>query len=218
MTALEDAKSQLSKALGEDLLGAEPMPTFGAVTVENLMIRVRREAWVKIGETLRDVLNCKWFDFLSAIDWMESPFGRQLDTEQDEEESFTAPPPIEWGILGGETRLQILARVRTVGKSADTQLGVILKADLPDEEPAIDSWASVYPGSDWNEREVWEMFGIRFDGHPGLRHIYLPSEFEGYPLRKDFPLLARKVKPWPGVVDVEQMPGLDNEEEENVTN
>ena len=50
------------------------------------------------------------------------------------------------------------------------------------------------------------MFGITFDGHPDLRHIYLPAEFEGHPLRKDFPLLARLVKPWPGIVDVEPMP------------
>jgi NADH-quinone oxidoreductase subunit C len=51
------------------------------------------------------------------------------------------------------------------------------------------------------------MFGISFEGHPGLRHLYLPGEFEGHPLRKDFPLLARLVKPWPGIVDVEPMPG-----------
>ena len=47
------------------------------------------------------------------------------------------------------------------------------------------------------------MYGVRFDGHPSLRHLYLPAEFEGHPLRKDFPLLARVVKPWPGLVDVE---------------
>jgi NADH-quinone oxidoreductase subunit C len=64
----------------------------------------------------------------------------------------------------------------------------------------------VYRGADWHERETWEMYGFQFDGHPGLRHIYLPSEFEGYPLRKDYPLLAREVKPWPGLVDVEPMP------------
>jgi NADH-quinone oxidoreductase subunit C len=51
------------------------------------------------------------------------------------------------------------------------------------------------------------MFGVAFDGHPSLRHLYLPSEFEGHPLRKDYPLLARIVKPWPGLVDVEAMPG-----------
>ena len=50
------------------------------------------------------------------------------------------------------------------------------------------------------------MFGLVFDGHPNLEHIYLPTEFEGHPLRKDFPLLARAVKPWPGVVDIEEIP------------
>jgi NADH-quinone oxidoreductase subunit C len=75
-----------------------------------------------------------------------------------------------------------------------------------------ESWVSVYPGADWHEREAWEMYGFTFDGHPSLRHLYLPSEFEGHPLRKDFPLLAREVKPWPGLVDVEGMPGGDDDD------
>jgi NADH-quinone oxidoreductase subunit C len=50
------------------------------------------------------------------------------------------------------------------------------------------------------------MFGFVFEGHPALRHHYLPMEFEGHPLRKDYPLLSRVVKPWPGLVDVEPMP------------
>ena len=57
------------------------------------------------------------------------------------------------------------------------------------------------------------MYGITFTGHPHLVHLYLPGAFEGYPLRKDFPLLARRVKPWPGIVDVEPMPGGDDEAE-----
>ena len=64
------------------------------------------------------------------------------------------------------------------------------------------------------EREAAEMFGITFEGHPDPRKLYLPSEFEGFPLRKDFPLLARAVKPWPGLVDKEPIPGEDEEEEE----
>jgi NADH-quinone oxidoreductase subunit C len=56
------------------------------------------------------------------------------------------------------------------------------------------------------------MYGFVFEGHPSLRHLYLPSEFEGHPLRKDFPLLARVVKPWPGLVDVEAMPGEQGSE------
>ena len=68
----------------------------------------------------------------------------------------------------------------------------------------------MYPGADWHERECAEMFGIGFEGHPNLRKLYLPAEFEGHPLRKDFALLAREVKPWPGLVDVEGMPGDDS--------
>ena len=62
------------------------------------------------------------------------------------------------------------------------------------------------------------MFGIQFAGHPGLRHIYLPTEFEGFPLRKDFPLLARVVKPWPGIVDVEDIPAAEEARQDAVIN
>ena len=68
------------------------------------------------------------------------------------------------------------------------------------------TWTTVYGGADWHERETWEMYGFTFVGHPDLTHLYLPGEFEGFPLRKDYPLLAREVKPWPGLVDVELMP------------
>ena len=78
---------------------------------------------------------------------------------------------------------------------------------MPDDDARGRRWIPVYAGANWHERETHEMFGIGFDGHPDLRNIYLPDEFEGYPLRKDFPLLARMVKPWPGIVDVEPMPG-----------
>ena len=68
----------------------------------------------------------------------------------------------------------------------------------------------MYAGANWHERECHEMFGIGFEGHPDLRNMYLPVDFEGHPLRKDFPLLARMVKPWPGIADVEPLPGDDN--------
>ena len=74
----------------------------------------------------------------------------------------------------------------------------------------VDSWITVYAGANWHEREAHEMFGIGFAGHNDLRNMYLPMEFEGHPLRKDFPLLARIVKPWPGIVDVEPLPGDDD--------
>jgi NADH:ubiquinone oxidoreductase subunit C len=66
--------------------------------------------------------------------------------------------------------------------------------------PVCPSVTSVYRGADWMERETWDMFGIEFDGHPGLEPRILTVEnFEGWPLRKDFHLVSRVVKPWPGV-------------------
>lgn len=174
-----------------------------------LWIRVHHEVWQRAGYALRDELGCRWFDFLSAIDWLPSPFGRDMDAEQDWPAG--GPPPrdttISHGVAGGETRLQVLARVQAIEDNPGGEnLAVILKADLPNENPAIETWIPVYAGANWHEREAWEMFGIAFGGHPDLRHIYLPGHFEGNPLRKDFPLLARRVKPWPGIVDVEDMP------------
>jgi NADH-quinone oxidoreductase subunit C len=58
------------------------------------------------------------------------------------------------------------------------------------------------------------MFGIDFEGHPNLAHLYLPDGFQGHPLLKSYPLLSREVKPWPGTVDVEAMPGGSDDEEE----
>jgi NADH-quinone oxidoreductase subunit C len=138
---------------------------------------------------------------------MPSPFGRGEDDP-------TQPPPerddtIRQGYTGGETRFQLLARVGDVKR----HVSVILKVDVPDSL-VIESWVPVYAGANWHERETWEMFGITFAGHPDLRHIYLPLGFEGFPLRKDFPLLARMVKPWPGIVDVEPLPGVEDEEGE----
>jgi NADH-quinone oxidoreductase subunit C len=84
---------------------------------------------------------------------------------------------------------------------------------VPDDDPAVATWIPVYAGANWHERETHEMFGIDLRrATPDLRNIYLPGDFEGYPLRKDFPLLARLVKPWPGIVDVEPMPGGGDDE------
>ncbi len=94
--------------------------------------------------------------------------------------------------------------------SPTTHLGLTLKADLAEPELRAPSLIEVFPGADWHEREVWEMYGVDFEGHPNLVHLYLPGGFEGHPLRKDFPLLAREVKPWPGLVDVEAMPGEES--------
>ena len=114
------------------------------------------------------------------------------------------------GLGGGDTRFQVMARYY----STSEHIGLTIKTDVAEPGLRIDSIVSTYQGADWHERETWEMFGIDFDGHPGMRHLYLPGEFEGHPLRKDFPLLAREVKPWPGLVDVEPIPGAGDDAED----
>lgn len=63
-----------------------------------------------------------------------------------------------------------------------------LRVQLPADEPVVDSLFSVHPGADALEREVFDMFGIRFNDHPDLTRILMPEDWEGHPLRKDYPV------------------------------
>lgn len=63
-----------------------------------------------------------------------------------------------------------------------------VKVPVPEADPSVDSLTPLWQGANWLEREVWDMFGIRFIGHPDLRRILLYEEFQGHPLRKDYPV------------------------------
>jgi len=63
-----------------------------------------------------------------------------------------------------------------------------LKVRLSGSDTVVDSLVPVWPGANWLEREIFDLFGIRFEGHPDLRRILLPEDWEGYPLRKDYPV------------------------------
>ncbi len=65
-----------------------------------------------------------------------------------------------------------------------------LKADVDESDCAIDTVSSVWKGADWQERESYDMYGIKFNDHPDLRRMYMPEDFEHHPLRKDFPLMS----------------------------
>lgn len=68
---------------------------------------------------------------------------------------------------------------------------LILKTFVNDPEPELPTLVPLWKSADWLEREVYDMFGIRFAGHPDLRRILMPDEFTSYPLRKDYPLKGR---------------------------
>jgi NADH-quinone oxidoreductase subunit C len=196
--ALSDEAAEVLERLEAELGDAlvEHMPSFGTVVV-----RVRPDAWRRAAEVARDSLACDFLSFVSGIDWAPTP--REGDEAGGDTSAPVQPQEMTFGAAGSAGRFQVFARVQSTSR----KWGVTLKTDVDEAAPVVQSWVDVYPGADWHEREAWEMYGFEFDGHPHLRHLYLPSEFEGHPLRKDFPLLARAVKPWPGLVDVEPMPG-----------
>ncbi len=201
--AREAQLESLQSELGDAIVESHLRPG------DDLWLRVTREAWVDTALVLHHELGYDYFNFLSAIDWMPSPYGRDMDSQVDltlQGAEPKEPEPMEWGITGGSTRFQMLARVNDISRA----LAVTLKADVPDDDLSIGTWIPAYAGANWHEREVHEMFGIDFVGHPNLRNLYLPGAFEGHPMRKDFALLSRRIKPWPGIVDVEPMPGEDD--------
>lgn len=74
--------------------------------------------------------------------------------------------------------------------SFERQKRIRLKVRTEEENPVVPSVTGVYRAAGWNERECYDMLGIRFDGHPDLRRMYMPEDFEYHPLRKEFPLLG----------------------------
>jgi NADH-quinone oxidoreductase subunit C len=69
-----------------------------------------------------------------------------------------------------------------------------LRVPLNGNAPSLPSVEGVYPNANWHEREIWDMFGIRFEGHSDLRRIIMPYDWEGHPLRKDYPLGYEEVQ------------------------
>jgi NADH-quinone oxidoreductase subunit C len=63
-----------------------------------------------------------------------------------------------------------------------------IKVFLSEDDARVPTLSRVWPNADWHEREAWDMFGIEFDNHPDLRRILMPYDYEGHPLRKDFPI------------------------------
>jgi NADH-quinone oxidoreductase subunit C len=93
--------------------------------------------------------------------------------------------------LGYPGRTRARFEVHYVLLNLDTAERLIVKAGVDDPDPTLPSVFRIWPGADWMEREVFDMFGIKFAGHPDLRRILMPEEFTAYPLRKDYPLRGR---------------------------
>lgn len=86
-----------------------------------------------------------------------------------------------------------------------------IKALVPEQDPFIASVVNIWNGANWHERETCDMFGIVFKGHPDLRRILMPDDWEGYPLRKDYPLEGPKDREYRGF---EELKGLHTHDDE----
>ena len=152
------AAQRLKKSLGE---GVEEVCEDG----RGVVVRVRLDSLLAALEFLKEDRNAP-FNMLSdatAVDWSTWS-----------EESQKNPPATRFSIY--YNLYSIPARTRMF---IETGVG---------EGQAAPSATGLYASADWAEREIYDMFGIRFSGHPDLRRVLMPEEFEGFPLLKEFPL------------------------------
>jgi NADH-quinone oxidoreductase subunit C len=138
---IDQAKSEISASFsGAEVGGATP-----------IVVTVTPDRWVDVARFAKATLGCRFFSFLTAVDWKEQG-------------------------------LEVVAKVDNL----DDTFGVMLKTRLGAGVSTCASLVPVYRGADWMERECFDMFGIRFDGHPDLRRILLEDTWEGHPLLKSY--------------------------------
>ena len=133
-------------AIGARFSGADAGAVGAAIAVT-----VTPDRWAELAQFAKETLGCRFFSFLTAVDWKEQG-------------------------------LEVVAKVDNL----DEGLAVMMKTRLGPGVSACASLTPIYRGANWMERECWDMFGIRFDGHPDLRRMLLEDTWEGHPLLKSY--------------------------------
>jgi len=90
--------------------------------------------------------------------------------------------------LGQDPRFEVVYHLLSLSRHDRLRI----KVGVRSEKPSVESMTALWGNANWLEREVWDMFGIEFEGHPDLRRILLYPEFQGHPLRKDYPIRRRQ--------------------------
>jgi NADH-quinone oxidoreductase subunit C len=93
-----------------------------------------------------------------------------------------------------EPRYEVLYLLASLGVSGfgETPRRLRVKVRVPGHDPALPTVRHLWKAADWAERELWDMFGIRIDGHPDLRRLLMPEDWEGHPMRKDYPVQIKQ--------------------------
>jgi NADH-quinone oxidoreductase subunit C len=96
--------------------------------------------------------------------------------------------------LPREPRLEVVYLLASLGTAGygDTPKRLRVKVRVPGEDPSVPTIIDVWPAANWAERELWDMLGIRVDGHPDLRRILMPEDWEGFPGRRDYPVQIKE--------------------------
>jgi len=155
---------------------------------------LRREFLVEAARYLQEdpALRMNYLMDLTAVDW--SAFGKKPSPAFFSSSGVAVRPPSQ--VSGGDPwpGLPSSSRFAVVYHFYSTAHGHRLRLVIPVEEAdlRVDSLTGLWRGANWLEREVWDMFGIEFRGHPGLKRILMYEGFEGHPLRKDYPVAKRQ--------------------------
>lgn len=147
----------------------------------------------------------------SAIKALDAQFGAQASEFRGQSSVLLAPEHIVEAckLLKGEHAFELLAGLSAVDYwpereprfhiiyqflSLAKNIRLEVRVTLDGDEPHLPTVHKIYPVANWYERELWDMFGIRVDEHPDLRRILMPEDWEGHPLRKDYPLDYEEVQ------------------------
>ena len=118
---------------------------------------------------------------VAAATFLRDTFGFTFLSDETAVDYYPAEDP----------RFHVLYMLRTM---QDPFVLLSLRVPLAGSSPHIDTMEKVYPAANWFEREIWDLFGIYFDGHSDMRRIIMPYDWEGHPLRKDYPLGYEEVE------------------------
>ncbi len=158
---------------------------------------IKREGLLEIARLLKEhpSAQCDFLMDLTAVDY------KKFGTSQHSAPTLRTPSPLPYYMTAKpstetwerlvsdeEYRFELIYHFYSTAHNHRLRLKVPLAA----ADPVADSLVELWPGANWFEREVWDMFGIRFTGHPNLRRLLLYEEFVGHPLRKDYPIAKRQ--------------------------